>query len=134
MSETRESRVMIVDPDSEYASRVSNALSDGDCDVETVEGIKQAVRRLREADFGCVIVNVSLPEIRGYDAVAVLKALLPDTQVIVVATHNTPELEARVRKEDVFFYHLKCFDISELLMAVKDALRKVRSSRSAGRN
>ena len=43
------------------------------------------------------------------------------------------ELEARVRQEDVFFYHLKCFDISELLMAVKDALRKAESEKQAGR-
>ena len=75
-----------------------------------------------------VVVDDDLPDMKGHDAVAVLKALKPAAAVIATASHNTRQLESSMRSEDVFFYHLKCFDLEELLTAVQNALDGARKT------
>ena len=121
--ETR--RVLIVDPDPLFARRLSVLLSCRGCDVETVEGITEAVQRLKDVRFDCVIADEDLPEMKGHDAVPVLKAISPGTPIIMTAARNTLLRESEIRRQDVFYYYVKSFDMSELDMAVHDAFRKV---------
>lgn len=117
--------VLIVDPDPLFTGKLSALLSSQGYEIETTEGITRAVQRLKDVNFGCVIMDEDLMEIKGYDAVPVLKAISPGTPVIVTATHNTPEQEAKIRQQDIFFYHVKSFDIQELQLAVRYAFRKI---------
>ena len=121
--ETR--RVLIVDPDPLFAGKLSVLLSCQGYDVETAEGITQAVQRLKDVGFDCVIMDENLPEMKGHDAVPVLKAIAPHIPVIVTAARSSLEVESSIRREDVFFYHVKAFGIRELQMAVCDAFRKI---------
>ena len=120
---TEVNRVLIVDPDQLFARRTSGHLAARGYDVETAAGIAEAVDRLRDMDFACLIVDEALPEIRGYDAVPILKTIAPNVPIIMTATRNSPELESRIRQQDVFFYHVKPFAVGELEMAVRDACR-----------
>jgi len=119
-------RILVVDPDPMFARNVEALLSSQEaCDVETTDGIAPAVRKLKDADFDCVILDEDLPKMRGHDAVAVLKAVSPGTPIIMTAVRNSLEIEAEIRRQDVFFYHVKAFGIRELQMAVRDAFRKI---------
>ena len=93
--------------------------------MEAAEGIVQAAQRMREVRFDCLIVDEDLPEMKGHDAVPVLKAISPRIPVIVTAARNSLEVESSIRRQDVFFYHVKTFDMHELQMAVRDAVRKI---------
>ena len=117
--------VLIVDPDPVFTGQLSVLLSRQDCDVETAEGVTQAVERLKDVDFDCVIADENLPEMKGHDAVAVLRAIAPETPIIMTASRNSLELESQIRRQDVFYYYVKSFDMHELQMAVHDAFRKV---------
>jgi len=114
-----------VDPDPSFAGKLSATLCSQGYDVEIADGITTAGQRLKDVRFGCVIMDEGLPEMKGHDAVVLLKAISPASQIIMTATRNTMELEARIRQEDIFFYYVKTFDMHELQMAVLDAFRKV---------
>ena len=118
-------RILVVDPDPLFAGRLRAMLSAQGYDVETVEGISQAARMLKDVDFGCVIMDEDLPEMKGHEAISVVKAILPEVPIIMTAARNTPEQETRIRQGDIFFYHVKGFSMDELRMAVGDALRRV---------
>lgn len=118
------SRVLILDPDPVFVEEVRMMLSSCGCEIDAAARIGEAVERLKDASFGCVIIDEDLREIKGHDAVPVLKAVSPDTPVIVTAARNSMELEARIRRQDVFFYHVKTFDMEELRMAVENALTR----------
>lgn len=128
----RTHRILIVDPDSLFAEKLSVMLCSKGYDVEITDGITRAAQRLKDVSFGCVIMDEGLPEMRGYDAVPVLKAISPATQIIMTATRNTAELESRIRQEDIFFYYVKTFDMHELEMAVRDAFRKIAKAERSG--
>lgn len=118
-------RILIVDPDPLFTGKLSALLSCQGCDVETAEGIAQAARRLKDVSFDCLIVDEDLPKMKGHDAVPVLKAISPEAPIIVTAVQNSLEVESSIRRQDVFYYYVKSFDMNELDMAVQDALRKV---------
>jgi DNA-binding NtrC family response regulator len=118
-------RILIVDPDPWFSGRLKATLASQGYDVEGADGIIQAAERMRDVRFDCLIVDEDLPEMKGHDAVPVLKTICPQAPIIVTAARNSLAVESSIRRQDVFFYHVKTFDMHELQMAVRDALRKV---------
>ena len=118
-------RVLIIDPDPLFAKKLGELLSSEKYELEAVKGITKAVQRLRDVNFDCIVMAEDLPEIKGHDAVPVVKAICPEAPVIITSARNTPELESRIRQQNVFYYYVKSFDICELQMAVRDAFRKI---------
>lgn len=118
-------RILIVDPESEAAEQLASAFVQEGYDVEISANISAMAERIRDARFDCVIMDVDLPEMAGYKAVSILKTIDPRIQVIMTAAENTAELEAEVRKQDIFYYYIKSFDREELIEAVRDVFKKM---------
>jgi len=118
-------KILIVDPDSDAVQELSALFVGEGYDVEVCEGITKAAERIRDVKFDCIIMDVDLPKMKGYEAVPVLKAIDPKVQIIMTAAENTMELEVKVRKQDIFYYYIKSFDQEELKEAVRDVLKKL---------
>jgi CheY-like chemotaxis protein len=118
-------RVLIVDPDSETAGQLASLLVEEGYDVEETTSISAMAERIRDVEFDCVVMDVDLPEMPGYKAVSILKTIDPQVHVIMTASENTAELEAAVRKQDIFYYYIKSFGREELVEAVRDVFRKM---------
>ena len=120
----RRRRILIVDPDSKAARDLWELFIDENIDVEITGGITKAAERIKDVKYDCVIMDVDLPEMKGYTAVSILKAIDPELQIIMTTSENTKELEANVRKQDIFYYYIKSFDSKELKEAVWDVFKK----------
>ena len=92
--------------------------------VESGKGLPDAIKKLSEGCFDCLIMDVDLPEMKGYEAVSILKNIDPNIKVIMTTKKNTKRLEAKVREQDVFYYFIKSFGKHELEMAISNALNK----------
>lgn len=117
-------RILIIDPDimSVYPL-YSDLIRDG-FDVETSCNIREAVERIKDIKFCCVIMDVDLPRIKGYDAVSILLAIDPDLKIIMTTNKNSMETETEVRKQDIVYYYIKSFDRGELVEAVHDVYQR----------
>ena len=118
-------RILIVDSHSEAAQQLASVFVEEGYDVEVSASISAMVERIRDAKFDCVIMDVDLPEMAGYKAVSILKTIDPGVHVIMTAAENSAELEAEVRKQDIFYYYIKSFDREELIEAVRDVFKKM---------
>jgi DNA-binding NtrC family response regulator len=118
-------RILIVDPHSATARELSSLFIDEGYDVEISGSIKRSVEKIKDVKFDCVIMDVNLPDMKGYEAVPILKAIDPKVQVIMTAAENTMDLEVNVRKQEIFYYYIKSFDREELKGAVRDVFKKV---------
>ena len=118
-------RILIIDPHTKIREEYFSFFSDGDYDVETSSGITRAVEKIKNIGFDCIIIDVDLPEMKGYEAVQIIKTIDPNVQIIITAAENTRELEVKVREQDIFYYYIKSFDKEELRLAVNGALKKV---------
>lgn len=118
-------RILIVDSQNEAAQQLASVFVEEGYDVEVSTSISAMAERIRDARFDCVIMDVDLPEMAGYKAVSILKTIDPSVQVIMTAAENSAELEAEVRKQDIFYYYIKSFDREELIEAVRDVFKKI---------
>ncbi len=66
-------------------------------------------------------MDINLPEMRGYEAIPIIKNLDSRLKVIMTTKKNTKKLEAKVREHDIFFYFIKSFGKDELKLAIKNA-------------
>ena len=122
--------ILVVDPDPKAVEAWRTSLAIQGLNVESASGVQQAAEKLKVLNCCCLIIDVDLPEMKGYEAVPILQAIAPGAKVIMTAAANTKELESNIRRQDVFYYHIKSFSASELASAVSDALQACKKDRS----
>jgi len=119
-----EKRILIIDPDVKQRKDLAMFLKRENYYVEAGKCLTDAIKKMSEGFFNCLIMDVNLPEMKGYEAVSVLKSIDPKIKVIMTTKKNTKNLEAKVRKQDIFFYFIKSFGKEELKLAINNALNK----------
>lgn len=117
-------RVLIIDSDLKVRQDIALSLQRENYNIETGKGLHEAIKKLSEGCFGCLVLDVDLPEMKGYEAVSLLKNIDPEIKIIITSKKNTKRLEARVRDQDIFFYFIKSFGKEELKLAINSALTK----------
>lgn len=115
-------RTLIINPDSTERTVMAAFLKSENFSVETGKGLVDAVQKISEGEFNCLIMDVDLPEMKGYEAVPLLKKIDPELKIIMTAKKNTKRLEKKVREQDIFFYFIKSFSKEELKLALDSAL------------
>lgn len=121
-----EKKILIIDPDITSKTVMATFLKRENFYVEAGRGLADALKKIRGGGFKCLIMDVDLPEIKGYEAVSILKSINPEIKVIMTAKKNTKILEAKVREQDIFFYFIKSFGKEELKLAINNAFNKYR--------
>ena len=118
-------RILIVNSDSRAVGEFCALLGEDDLGMDAAGSVGQAAEMIRDAKYDCVIMDVELPDMKGYEAVPVLKTIDPEIQIIMTAFENTLGLEAKVRQQDIFYYYIKSFDAEELREAVRDVFKRL---------
>ncbi len=119
-----EKRILIINPDSRDRKDLTIFLQKENFNVETGKGLPEAIKKVSERCFNCLIMDVNLPEMKGYEAVSIIKSIDPNIKIIMTTKKNTKRLEAKVREQDIFFYFIKPFGKEELKLAIHNAFSK----------
>jgi DNA-binding NtrC family response regulator len=117
-------RILIIDPDKKERQDLEAFLKKKDYHIESGRGLRDALKKISEGCYDCLIMDMDLPEMKGYEAVSIMKNIDPKIKVIMMTQKNTKKLEAKVREQDVFYYFIKSFGKHELDMAISNALNK----------
>ncbi len=119
-----EKRILIIDPDVRDRKDMTMFLQKENFNVETGNGLPEAIKKVSDGCFNCLIMDVNLPEMKGYEAVSIIKSIDPKIKIIMTTKKNTKSLEAKVREQDIFFYFIKSFGKEELKLAIHNAFSK----------
>lgn len=118
-------RILIVEPDPGVAEEIFMLFyrEFGRFGAERYEPeiagcVAEAFEQAQAVNFHCIIMDVNLPEMEGYEAVELLRTVSRNTPIVLVAEHNTRELESKVREKGVYYYYLRSFGHDELRLAV----------------
>ena len=116
--------VLVVDDEADLLEIVSDRLQAEGYRVLTARDGVEALERARAARPGCIILDLKMPRLSGFDALVELRREAPDAHVIVLTgSPNRPLAEAcRARGADEFL--LKPFDPGELLRLTARAFRR----------
>lgn len=84
----------------------------------------EALARCRERAPRVVLMDIGLPDIDGITLTAKIKAMLPDTAVVVISSYSGPEYPQRAASAGADAYINKTDITSELLPIVSAVLAK----------
>ncbi len=117
-------RVLVIDPDERFRAEVRKLLRETVSAIDACGDFSEALRMVSRKRYGCALVAVSLPEMMGCDAAAILKMIDPTMEIILATGENSWELERRARQQNVHYFYIKSFDRKELELAVANAFEK----------
>ncbi len=90
-------------------------------DMHTVNNLKEIILMLQNQKVKLVVLDMELLK-EDLDFLTIIKGMEKELPIIVCSEHNSPELEGKIRKQGIFYYHIKSFGIEDLKMAISNAV------------
>ncbi len=107
-------KILIVDDEVPFLNLLKRYLELWGHDCATAVSGQNALELLRDAVYDLVLMDIFLPDVKGYDLIPIIRRHLPNIDVITMTGYNTRELESIVRQQDILFYMIKPFEASQL--------------------
>ena len=114
-------RVLIVDDEEILREVLSELLDSESWESDAVETGGEALVRMREREYGVVLLDLMLPDIDGLDVLEELQKLEHPPTAIMLTAYASLDKAVRATKLGAFNFLAKPFKNEELLLAVKNA-------------
>ncbi|HEX5832952.1 MAG TPA: HD domain-containing phosphohydrolase [Pyrinomonadaceae bacterium] len=114
-------RILIVDDEVEITEILADLLSE-DYDCLRAGSAEQALALLHQNQFQLVISDITMPGMSGLDMIPHVKALAPETVVVMISGMQTVESAIGALRLGAFDYLMKPFDLRQVEAVVKRAL------------
>jgi two-component system, OmpR family, response regulator MprA len=125
-TEARGGRVLVVDDDPDVREAVETALElDGHRVTTAIDGLG-ALKRLGQAEFDAVVLDVLMPNLDGFEVCRRLRASGNLTPVLILTARDSQEDTIRGLDLGADDYLVKPFGLAELLARVRALLRRTR--------
>jgi FixJ family two-component response regulator len=115
-------RISVVDDDASLLRSVGRLLRTAGCTVETFASPREFLSAHRQPSPQCLVLDVHLPEMTGFQLHEALVAqgwLIP---VVFVTAYDSPQTRERARRVGACGLLLKPFDKQALLRAIHEAV------------
>jgi len=113
----RRAVIAIVDDDVRVGESLGELLESAGYAVRTF-GSAAALLREDVSDIDCLVTDIGMPEIDGFDLVERIKRQRPDTPVFMITARDDPGDLQRVIAHDINGLFRKPFDVDQLLAAI----------------
>jgi putative two-component system response regulator len=117
-------QLLVVDDEEPVRRALVRVLTKGGYEASDAGGVDVALGRLSEQPFDLVLCDVQMPGRSGIDLVEELARSHPDTAVIMVTGVDDPAFAGSAIERGAYGYVIKPFERSEILINVKNALRR----------
>src|SRR5215213_5534470 len=121
MPTTVSPRILIVDDEVEITEILADLLSE-EYECLRAASAEEALAHLHESEFQLVISDITMPGMSGLDMIPHVKALSPDTVVVMISGMQTVESAIGALRLGAFDYLMKPFDLRQVEAVVKRAL------------
>jgi len=126
-------RILIADDEDSLRWVLEKGLKQAAYDVTAVKDGESAVRAFQAEPFDLVFLDVRMPGIDGLTALARLRELRKDAQVIVMTAHGTMDTAIQAMQKGAYDYLAKPFDLDEAVLLTQRALAAARLTEEVGR-
>jgi DNA-binding response OmpR family regulator len=115
--------ILIVDDERNIRLALSQALEILDVETDTASNGEEALTKLKEKEFGLVLLDLHMPRVQGMEVLRQLREIRPDIRVIIVTAYGTVGLAVDAMKLGaVDFVQKPCIpeEIREIVARVMD--------------
>jgi DNA-binding NtrC family response regulator len=82
-------KILIVDDEKNIRMTVTQSLSDMDVETATAVNGEEALAKLRDTDFGLVLLDLRMPGMDGMEVLRKLRKDRPDVRVVIITAYGT---------------------------------------------
>jgi signal transduction histidine kinase len=125
--------VLVVDDEPGIREGCRRVLEPQGFHVETADTLQEGLEQIRSRKFDIVLLDVMMPDGRGLDLLAPIRAEDPDMIVIIITGYATIELAMETIKAGAYDFISKPFTPDLLLISVNQGLERRRLSLAAKR-
>src|SRR2546422_243573 len=119
------SRILVVDDEETIRHILANVLQENGCQTREAASAEEALDLLPGFAPAVALLDIVLPGKNGLDLMGDIKRMLPDTEVVMMTSHASPESALRAIKEGAYDYLRKPFeDLDEIWITVQRALER----------
>ena len=118
--------ILVVDDDHSMAKTLANILQVRGFQAEVTHSAQEALKKVAETAFDCVLSDIQMPEINGVELYRAIKAQRPDMPVVLMSAYSSDSLVAEGVAEGAIAALTKPLDIA-VLLTFFSFLRKERS-------
>ena len=112
----------VVDDDADVRIALMRLVSSAGFAVETFASGTEFLRSVQDHEPDCVLLDLHMPEMSGFDVQGALAESHPSVPVVVMTGHDTPESRARAVQMGAKVYLRKPINDAALLVAIGDAI------------
>jgi DNA-binding response OmpR family regulator len=123
--------ILIVENDTSFAEFMKKSIQAWGYRAEKSGSTKAALKRAQEKNFDLLLLNIGLPEYRGYELIPLFRKIQPGIGVITMTDRNYKNLELRTREQNIFFYMIKPFQTEELRVILNHISQKYQTQCAA---
>ena len=115
-------KILVVDDEKVIREGCSDVLSPEGFEVVLAENGEQGLEMIEKVHFDVVLLDLMMPGISGFDVLSHVKALHPDTSIIVITGYATVEHSIEAMKNGAFDFIPKPFSPDQLRVVVAKAI------------
>jgi DNA-binding NarL/FixJ family response regulator len=123
MEHRHRARLLIADDHTLLAEACKNLLEPEFEVVGIVDNGRALLRSASDLKPDIVILDIAMPQLNGLDAGDQIRQLLPSTKLVYLTMNMSPEVAAEAFRRGASGYVVKSSAASELIMAIRRALR-----------
>jgi len=120
--ETRTRKILLVEDEAVVRESVRDWLVEDGYDVECVGTGEEALERIKEEEFGVVVLDLRLPGVDGLQVFEHVKEVTPETKGIIITAYPSKETREKAKRIGLLDYLPKPFKVEELEKIVSGAL------------
>jgi len=117
-------RILVVDDELSMREFLAILLEREGYQVTSAANAAEALELLENGLFDLVVSDVQMPGLNGIELLGRIKALAPDTAVLMITAFSAAEQAVEAMKLGAYDYIAKPFKIEEVKQLVKNALEK----------
>jgi len=122
----RYQKILVVDDEENIRYMLKLALEDAGYEVELAQNGPEALEKLKDSVFECVICDIRMPEMNGLEVLREIQGIRPDLTVIVMSAFGTLDTAIEAMKLGAYDYVSKPFKQDEILLTLKKAEERER--------
>ena len=117
-------KVLIVDDEERFRITLKKLLTANGLETNAVGSGMEAIEELQQQPYDVILLDVKMPGMSGIEALAKLKRINPEVEVIILTGHASVDVAVEIMKLGGYEYLLKPCPMDELLAKIESAFER----------
>jgi DNA-binding NtrC family response regulator len=117
-------KVLIVDDEERFRITLRKLLTANGLETNAVGSGREAIEELKQQPYDVILLDVKMPEMDGIEALAELKKISKNVEVIILTGHASVDVAVEIMRLGGYEYLLKPCPMDELLAKIESAYER----------